>query len=182
MAENLGIFIGVPTSEFSEVAHLDPDADLEEILQILAASDEEEDEDDEEREEDGHAVPDGLDIEHVDGMPELDEALVRSQLTALGATLLPGQDEGSWVQGTVAYDFLLCRGENSRLRMVDGTIAYLSPTAVASRDVRAVFTGLLKLAETVGARLWQTGGVIVPIPLGREDIDGWIREMSDDLP
>lgn len=66
--------------------------------------------------------------------------------------------------------------------MVDGTIAYLSPTAVASRDVRAVFTGLLKLAETVGARLWQTGGVIVPIPLGREDIDGWIREMSDDLP
>lgn len=171
MAENFGIFIGTPPAKQLQVTYREQGAHLLTTLKALYAA----------HLNGADEVPAGLDVENVNGMPVLDEPLMRAGLRELGAELLADEDEGTWTHGTVAYDFLLCRGEDARLRMVDGTVSYLTPTGVKSRDVRAVFMGLFELAEVAGARFWQTAGGLLPEPLDLGDVEGWIREMSDDF-
>ncbi|PPK91964.1 hypothetical protein CLV92_1183 [Kineococcus xinjiangensis] len=119
------------------------------------------------------------DGENLDPLPVLDERLLRRRLAELGADLGEEDGEGGWLHGTVSYDLLLCRGSDGQLRMMDGAISYLSPTGTSTSDARAVFTGLYDLAGELGARLWLTGGVVMPEPQSKADIEEWIREAGD---
>ncbi|PPK94234.1 hypothetical protein CLV92_108136 [Kineococcus xinjiangensis] len=119
------------------------------------------------------------DGQELDSLPVLDEALLRARLAQLGAELGEGENEGCWLRGSVAYDFLLCRGSDGRLRMMDGSMNYLSPTAASTGDARAVFTGLYELAGELRARLWLTGGSLMPEPQSAADVEWWIRQAGD---
>jgi hypothetical protein len=176
VAENFGIFIASPGAgqEGGELTRDEFDELFSREVEDLSAEDwarlsGDEDEEDEESAWD------------VEVMPVLPEVAVRSQLEQLGAQLAPGEDEGSWEHGTVAYDFSLCRGVDEQLRMVDGSMHYLSLGGTRSSDVRAVFTGLRQVAVGVGAGLYQTGGVAKPEAVDAGEVERWVREVSDVL-